>query len=200
MPTETQAAVQAPPQAAAPIPAEVPAEREPAELVPQAEARTVAPSADPPPQPQPGSSTEPQPAPITISPVAITRDATKGAASPPAEASQHYVPRVGSAGGSAARAAGGPAGSGDISRLKCRVTGEPFSLQEDQQPVELPCCGALVSVAGAKKVRRACRRPSGAARSLPRGREAAVHACLQTMCRILCCGLAADGARPVAAS
>lgn len=68
------------------------------------------------------------------------------------DATPQFVPRSGGA-VSSARAAAAATSSSDSARLKCRVTGEPFSLQEDQQPVELPCCGTLVSVAGAKKVR-----------------------------------------------
>lgn len=78
--------------------------------------------------------------------------AKETAKSPYSDATPQFMPRSGSAGGGSARASTTTPGSSDSARLKCRVTGEPFSLQEDQQPVELPCCGTLVSVAGAKKV------------------------------------------------
>ena len=38
-------------------------------------------------------------------------------------------------------------------KLVCRVTGEAFTLKEDRQPVDMPCCGATVCVAAVKEVR-----------------------------------------------
>jgi hypothetical protein len=46
--------------------------------------------------------------------------------------------------------------SGDLEsllHLRCCVTGEQFTLKEERQPVEMPCCGATVSVAAVKQVR-----------------------------------------------
>ena len=37
-------------------------------------------------------------------------------------------------------------------KLVCRVTGEAFTLKEDRQPVDMPCCGATVCVAAVKQV------------------------------------------------
>lgn len=36
--------------------------------------------------------------------------------------------------------------------LRCQVTGGPFTLKEDRQPVDMPCCGATVCVAALKEV------------------------------------------------
>jgi hypothetical protein len=37
--------------------------------------------------------------------------------------------------------------------LRCRVTGDPFTLKADRQPVDMPCCGATVCAAALKEVR-----------------------------------------------